>query len=313
MSVTALARNASRLTPVLTRWERAEPWPHYFDYRLSEWEVILGLAGSYMRPGLWLDIGSGNSATTALLTSETDGYRAVGVDLPVQSWTTHSYGPSLHRELWNCVGSRPPFAWASAGALPFRSEAFDGIFSSYSLQYVSPHAGPAFAEMYRVLRTGGVAILVLPTLGERVSAMSAMWLQLSSRVLQLLSRRGTARSVQSALPFGPPARVDGSWRRFRRNFPRFPLPSADAPFRSFQQELRDYRPAAWRKHAMAAGFSIRRMGTTSFTLRAMSQWVVAPWRVHRATRDLMIRLQRSSAMRLALSHLGESVLIVLQK
>lgn len=304
----ALVENFERLAPRLETLRDAEPWPHFFDLRLSEWAMILRLAGPAMEPGRWLDIGSGNSASTALLGAR--GYRAVGIDLPARGWETHSYGTELHAQLWKGLGQPVVFAWASAADLPFRDESFDGVFSSYALQYVTD-VGGGFREIARVLKPGRPAVLVLPSRVERLYAVSAMWQAIVGEAIARLRRRRTP----SATPLsarGAAVTPNGVWGQLKRRFPQFPLPTADSPHRRWTEEVRAYKLGAWRRRAAAAGLRVELIATTSLTLRGISEWVVASWRLHRALRPAQLALQAGPLRPLA-ARIGESYLFILRK
>ncbi|MBI3825244.1 MAG: class I SAM-dependent methyltransferase [Candidatus Rokubacteria bacterium] len=305
----ALLEQHQRLAPALAGLREAEPWPHFFDLRLSEWEIVLRLAGPAMRPGRWLDVGSGNSASTLLLSAE--GYWTVGLDLPARDLATHTYGAELHAAVWKGVGRRVPVVWGTATDLPFRGETFDGVFSSYAIQYLAD-IDRGLREIFRVLKPGGTAVLVVPSAGQRVGAFSSMWREIAREGLsRVLCRR--ARPPRPAPADGsPPVTGGGLWSQLRRRFPDFPLPNPDSAHRSYLRELLDSRLAAWRRRARRAGFAVELAGTTSVTLRAVTEWVVSPWRAHRALRRLQILVQ-SGPLRRLVTHLGESHLLVLAK
>lgn len=304
----ALDEHFRDLAPRLRRLHDAEPWPHFFDLRLSEWEILLRLAGPWLTPGRWLDIGSGNSASTLLLAA--GGYRVIGIDLPGRSWDTHSYGADLHTELWEGLGCRPAVVWGSAASLPFRAGSFDGVFSSYAIQYL-PDLDGGFRELARVLRTDGTAILVLPSRLERLYAVSSMWQEIAREVAARVARRRPSPRLGTNGPSAP-GEQSGLWAQLRRRFPRFPLPTSDSPWRGFGEEVRTYGLGAWRRRARAAGFAVEGIATTSVTLRGLGQWVVSPWRLHRALRRVQIAVQRGPLGRVV-ARFGENYLLVLSK
>lgn len=304
---TALVDHFERLAPRLRALCDAEPWPHFFDLRLSEWAMILRLAGPAMGPGRWLDIGSGNSATTALLGAP--GYRAVGVDLPARGWDTHSYGTELHAQVWKGLGQPAVFAWGSAANLPFRGASFDGVFSSYALQYL-PDLDAGFREVARVLKPGSPAVLVLPSRVERLYAVSAMWQAIAREAMARLRRPGAAPAAGAASRGGTPP--GGIWHQLKRRFPQFPLPTADSPYRQWTAEVRAYGLGVWRRRAAAAGLTVERIATTSLTLRGVTEWVIAPWRLHRALRPAQFALQAGPLAGVA-ARAAESYLLVLRK
>jgi SAM-dependent methyltransferase len=81
------------------------------------------------------------------------GARAVGVDL-----TEHAV--RLTKERISLEGLTADAAIADAERLPFRSNAFDIVYS-YGVLHHSPDTARAISEVYRVLKPGGSALLML--------------------------------------------------------------------------------------------------------------------------------------------------------
>lgn len=95
--------------------------------------------------GRILDIGCGPGAVAARLVKARPGLTVVGVD--------------RDRVMLEKAGAVMPVAGGLAEQLPYPSGAFDAVFVRLVIRHVAqPEA--AFAEMYRVLRPGGRAIVI---------------------------------------------------------------------------------------------------------------------------------------------------------
>jgi len=103
------------------------------------------LAGS-----TFLDLGSGVGWGTRLALERGHAEMAVGLDFSRRALT-------LARR------ATPAAAWVHGDgtALPFRDSAFDRVFSFGSLEHF-PDVQRGFAEAFRVLRAGGLAVVVVP-------------------------------------------------------------------------------------------------------------------------------------------------------
>jgi SAM-dependent methyltransferase len=117
-------------------WQRQSPW---FD--LTGWVLGLGEVAAGQRV---LDLGCGNGLYLRAL-GERPGVEAVGCDL----------SPGMLR----AVGPHPALVNGDAMRLPFRTGAFDVVLAPHMLYHV-PDPVTAAGEMRRVLRPGGVAVVV---------------------------------------------------------------------------------------------------------------------------------------------------------
>jgi SAM-dependent methyltransferase len=114
--------------------------------------------------------------------------RAVGVDL----------AESLLARTAARVGARAALAQGDAGALPFAAGAFERVYCSEVLEHlVDPRA--AVAEIARVLKRGGVAVLSVP---NEV---------LINRAKALVRRLGLWRLVMRDAAYDMPERMDDEW------------------------------------------------------------------------------------------------------
>ncbi|UXA07320.1 methyltransferase domain-containing protein [Mycobacterium sp. SMC-2] len=107
--------------------------------------------------GIALDVGSGPGNVTASLARAAgpDGL-ALGVDISE---------PMLARAVRNEAGPQVGFIKADAQRLPLRDNTVDVVVSIGVLQLV-PNPAAAIAEMARVLRPGGRAAILVPTVGR---------------------------------------------------------------------------------------------------------------------------------------------------
>ena len=101
-----------------------------------------------------LDVGGGNGLLRHYLPPQAS-YTVVD---PSLMWFGQEWG--VLEETFPCLSEPLPFVRGVAEALPFRSGAFDWVLAFWSLNHVDNPA-QACAEMGRVLRSGGRALLVL--------------------------------------------------------------------------------------------------------------------------------------------------------
>jgi ubiquinone/menaquinone biosynthesis C-methylase UbiE len=114
--------------------------------------------------------------------------RPVGVDL----------AESLLARTAARLRGRAALAQADAGALPFAAHAFDRVYCSEVLEHLVDPAG-AVAEIARVLRPGGVAVLSVPNEA------------LINRGKALVRRLGLWRLVMRGSDYDMPERMDDEW------------------------------------------------------------------------------------------------------
>ena len=131
--------------------------------------------------------------------------------------------------------------------LPIASDQFDGIFSKYAAEHVSWRRVDAFfAECHRILKPGGVAVLVLPNTHEQCKLAvekfdAARWdFNAGGGVSEMLfGGQDYAENAHASLPLrsiststttasSPPAKRSSSWRRSSQASV-FPIPSQAWP------------------------------------------------------------------------------------
>jgi ubiquinone/menaquinone biosynthesis C-methylase UbiE len=114
--------------------------------------------------------------------------RAVGMDL----------ADSLLRRTRARLDRRAALAQGDAGSLPFASASFDRVYCSEVLEHVVD-PGAAVAEIRRVLKPGGVAVLSVPNEG------------LINRLKALVLKLGVWRIVMRGSDYAMPERMDDEW------------------------------------------------------------------------------------------------------
>jgi phosphoethanolamine N-methyltransferase len=126
------------------------PWGEGYLSPGGPEEVDRVLEGLSLRGKSVLDIGCGSGGITLHLIESHSAARVTGFDVeePVVSAARRQ---AERRGLSECAR----FVQAAPGPLPFAGEAFDVVFSKDALLHV-PDKDALFAEIFRVLRLGGV-------------------------------------------------------------------------------------------------------------------------------------------------------------
>jgi malonyl-CoA O-methyltransferase len=129
--------------------------------KLVRGECLDMVQGCWSGQASILDLGCGTGALAREAAEKSLGWELTGADISLgMCRVAHQFMPRV--------------ANAAAGALPFRDESFDGVFSSLMIQWVD-HPLAAFREMARVTRSGGTCMLstfTADTLKELREALS---------------------------------------------------------------------------------------------------------------------------------------------
>jgi len=121
------------------------------------------------RPGLrTLDVGAGTGFSTEGIVERVDAASVTLLDQSPDQLSRAARKPSL---------ARCPRVIGDAERLPFPTDAFDRYVSCGSIEYW-PQPQSAIAEAYRVLRPGGIALLVgpLPPGGRLARRLAEAWM-----------------------------------------------------------------------------------------------------------------------------------------
>jgi ubiquinone/menaquinone biosynthesis C-methylase UbiE len=100
--------------------------------------------------GLWLDLGCGTGWIQEVLILKKHQRRLIGIDI--------SDGMLRFAQR-----KQMPVVLGDAGKLPFEDQSFDGVLAKGVLHHL-PNMASAVAEIARVIKPGGVAVLVDPNL-----------------------------------------------------------------------------------------------------------------------------------------------------
>ncbi len=156
----------------------------YEDYRQfryrTEWHIPLLVPFAEQKGKKVLEIGCGNGADGVMFAGA--GAQYTGVDLTeaaVEATRTH----------FQVMGLKGTFQIENAERLSFSDESFDFVYSHGVLHH-TPHPESAFAELHRVLKPGGKAVLMLyhkRSINYYVRIMGYMRLRV---LLHVLSRVG---------------------------------------------------------------------------------------------------------------------------
>jgi len=203
---------------------------HLHKIRAAELDVI----AAHFPPGARiLELGAGTGAQALALSER--GYDVAAVDIAESNYADAKVFPVQVYD---------------GRTLPFADGSFDIVFSSNVLEHV-PDLPPLHAETKRVLKPGGKCVHVLPTDSWRfwttMSAFPVAVQHLAEHAPQLLPRavsRTEARRLLSAgLRAGAYATIPLRQRRHGERGNLF-------------TEQYYFRPAWWRRHFRAHGFTI---------------------------------------------------------
>lgn len=172
-----------------------------------------------------LELGGDSGFQASLLVAQ--GHAVVSLDLPPEPGDTR-------RSQYHPVQSYDGLS------LPFPDHAFDLVFTSNTLEHATS-LRPLLGETFRVLKPGGQAIHILPTVSWRFwASLGYVPFQLG-RALKRLALRLTHGRPETLLPEG--------WRGLFLEKPHGAFPSVC-------QEFLTYRTAWWKRQFEVAGFEV---------------------------------------------------------
>ncbi len=138
--------------------------------RDAEWEAFLPFLAE-RAPGTFLDVGCGTGY--AMVQGKKLGFEVFGVDPELSRF-------GVHDDSVKAVADR--MLTAAAEDLPFENDCFDLIYSSHAIEhFADPKAG--VAEMARVLKPGGRAVLMVPTGTMAAVLIVSRWLFYTHRAV----------------------------------------------------------------------------------------------------------------------------------
>jgi len=229
-----------------------EPWSNYFELRGREMENLLSFI-DFRNCGRLLEIGCGNGFNSCILSKFANS--VIATDLYGQDSKSHSVGMNTAKELIvrlsvkNCE-----LVSCSGESLPFKDGVFDTVFSMYTLEHI-PDRNKMIADVRRVLKKGGLFIVIVPNFMERIAYypiifysdfLSAIWHRLFSGG----PGREDEEDIMSA------ASIDdnlGILERLKKNRPHFPLPEPHGAYKNYFDEVYHYLPLRWKKLLLESG------------------------------------------------------------
>lgn len=159
--------------------------------RDAEWDAIEPYLAERV-PGSFLDVGCGTGY--ALARAKQIGFDVFGIDPEVSK-------AGVRDESTHGVAGRS--ATAVAETIPFADNTFDVVYSSHAIEHFTS-VEHGIAEMGRVLKPDGRAVLMIPTGTMAAVRMPALWLFYSHRNIgKFLIRNRTLQGFGEVF-FGPP-------------------------------------------------------------------------------------------------------------
>ncbi len=138
--------------------------------RDAEWEAFVPFLAE-LAPGTFLDVGCGTGY--AMVQGKGLGFEVFGVDPELSKF-------GVRDESVNAVADR--MVTAAAERLPFENARFDLVYSSHAIEhFADPKAG--VAEMARILRPKGRAVLMVPTGTMAAILVVSRWLFYTHRAI----------------------------------------------------------------------------------------------------------------------------------
>jgi SAM-dependent methyltransferase len=246
---------------------RERGWPplSLIRYRLHQAEIILERTAIEVHGKRVLEIGGGAAGHGALFADM--GATVVSSDL-LEPTALHA---GLLIDFAHGRSANHHYIAARAEALPIADGSFDMVFSSYVLEHVAAREQAA-AEMWRVLRAGGVAVNLVPNVPDGIMSLL--------RRVTVYEPRQIAKLVLKLTGL--------DWRIFHRHAQPDLAILPHGEYRSVADELRHSTIANWDRIFTDAGFTISHrsgiahegyVGIPSFGLLS---WVpLTSWLQHR--------------------------------
>lgn len=253
----------------LAELESCKPWPRYYHFRAQELDLVEALC-PLPRGGTMLELGCGNAFHSYLLSDRFDF--CIATDLHREDPRTHTIGLERARRLAEILDFQQlQVVGATAERLPFASGSIDFVFSSNVLEHV-PDRLSTVAEIYRVLRPGGMCLTIVPAAMERVYNLPVSYVRivhsmalgmrqhLRHKEKETAAVPGTERMASSQ---PPQASFGGKAMGFLgRHYPGFPYPKPHGEYDSSMEEFLAHRPAMWDALFETQPFAVRHRFTT---------------------------------------------------
>lgn len=286
------------------------PWSDYYRLRAKEMEILFSLydIGNEKRI---LEIGCGNGFLSAILSKNAD--EVVSADLERPDARTHSVGISKAMELFNRLGIKKCRAVScSCEDLPFEDGAFDLVFCAYTLEHI-PDRMKALKEVRRVLREGGRAIFIVPAFMERLLYPFRYYSEIASKTVKALNPKGERKNGPAGVPgyTGMAAGSGSIWRKFKDNYPSFPLPDPHGEYPGYFSELVRSSSFIWARLIKKSGFTVKEIFTIGLAHRSFLAIFFGGRSLDIYEKTLW--LNKKLGRNIFLKHAGENLCFVLEK
>ncbi len=245
-----------------------QPWENYFSLRAKEAEAILSVF-DIPRQGLALEIGCSNGFNSCLLSYKFR--RIIATDLFKQDFKTHTQALLDSKKLLESLDiTNCSILSCSGEELPFKDGTFDVVFSLNTLEHI-PDRKKTAQEMNRVLKKGGLAIIVVPSFLDRIFYPLVYYRDMLARAI------GRFLIAPFRKPDAPAARDGGasskagssSVKEFLTLHPNFPFPEPHGAYKTLGHEFAGYLPGKWLGLFTGSGFRIKKVFST----------IVIPWQL----------------------------------
>jgi SAM-dependent methyltransferase len=224
-----------------------EPWDGYYLTRIVELEIISDLL-DLKEWHTVLEIGCGNGFYSALLSPHVK--RVYGGDLETPNTNTHTMGIAKAKGLLKKLNiSRVNLSSFSGTELPFRSESFNLVFTSSTLEHILDRKN-AVSEIKRVLKPGGKAVIIVPNFITSIYSIIHLPLYLCMAIFRRLFKK----KISKGLP-------NGVFKKQERMnvftmLGNALIPKPHGEYKNIFDELQNTYPAKWERLLTEGGMKV---------------------------------------------------------
>ena len=288
-----------------------QPWPNYYRLRAMELEVLFSMYAPKKVRRI-LEIGCGNGFTSAILSGFSN--EVIATDLYSLDRESHSIGILKAKELIKRLNVKNcNVISCSAEELPFKDKSVDLVFCAYTLEHI-PKQNNMLREVHRILNISGETIFLLPNFMERIFHPFSFYAEMLKKII--LGSQGKINQKQMGLQTTDQSinskRHDSlnlKWRKFRKNYPHFPMPEPHGIYDNYFKELIEWFPSKWLKMFKDNGFKIESVFSTMLMPRAAIGIFTDSLRLYEKFSGIDKRLGNKKILR----KIGQNLCIILKK
>ena len=173
-----------------------QPWEGYYLTRIVESEIIYDLLE--LKPDYTvLEIGCGNGFYSVLFSPHVK--RVYSGDLEAPNASTHTMGMAKAKGLLKKLNiSNVTLSSFSGAELPFRSEVFNLVFTSSTLEHISERE-KVIGEIKRVLKPGGRAVIIVPNFMASIYSILHLPLYLAMAIFRRVFKKKVNTCLQDSI------------------------------------------------------------------------------------------------------------------